>query len=377
MVTICALGAVFAAAGSLATGFATYFGSVWSLPPALLVSIAFILVLAVVNYIGITESVVINMVMTLVEVAGLVIVLAIGVVFVARGDADFGGLTRISADGSVAWAIVAGVALAFFAMTGFENAANVAEETIDPAKTFPKALVGGMICAGVIYVLVAMTAQLVVGAGTLAAASNAGKPSLLEVIKADVLPVSVTLFAIIAMIAITNTTLVAVVTQSRILYGMAREDVVPSVFAKVHPTRRSPWVALVLSAAVVVGLLLVGELLVRLGLKIDLITTLANVTVLLLLVIYDLVIISALKLRGDADSGSGSTFKAPTALLAVGLVGNLVLAAYVVVDDWTSLLWCGGLVGVGLVLFAAEKAFGGGTRPPAASPNTTAPTGGA
>ncbi len=377
MVTICALGAVFAAAGSLATGFATYFGSVWSLPPALLVSIAFILVLAVVNYIGITESVVINMVMTLVEVAGLVIVLAIGVVFVARGDADFGGLTRISADGSVAWAIVAGVALAFFAMTGFENAANVAEETIDPAKTFPKALVGGMICAGVIYVLVAMTAQLVVGAGTLAAASNAGKPSLLEVIKADVLPVSVTLFAIIAMIAITNTTLVAVVTQSRILYGMAREDVVPSVFAKVHPTRRSPWVALVLSAAVVVGLLLVGELLVRLGLKIDLITTLANVTVLLLLVIYDLVIISALKLRGDADSGSGSTFKAPTALLAVGLVGNLVLAAYVVVDDWTSLLWCGGLVGVGLVLFAAEKAFGGGSRPPGASPSTTAPTGGA
>ncbi|MGP3376944.1 hypothetical protein, partial [Escherichia coli] len=138
----------------------------------------------------------------------------------------------------------------------------------------------------------------------------------------------------------------------------------------------SPWVALVLSAVVVVGLLVVGDLLTRLGLEIDLITTLANVTVLLLLVIYDLVIISALKLRGDADTGSGSTFKAPTALLAVGLLGNVVLAVYVVVDDWTSLLWCGGLVGVGLVLFAAEKAFGSRTRPPGAPPSIADPTGG-
>ena len=50
-----------------------------------------------------------------------------------------------------------------------------------------------------------------------------------------------TLFSIIAMIAITNTTLVAVVTQPRILYGMANEDIVPGVFSKIHPTRRSPW----------------------------------------------------------------------------------------------------------------------------------------
>ena len=57
----------------------------------------------------------------------------------------------------------------------------------------------------------------------------------------------VTVFAVIAMIAITNTTLVHVVTQSRILYGMAREDVVPGVFAKMHPSRRSPWVALIFS----------------------------------------------------------------------------------------------------------------------------------
>jgi amino acid transporter len=67
-----------------------------------------------------------------------------------------------------------------------------------------------------------------------------------------------TLFAIIAMVAITNTTLVAVVTQSRILYGMAREDVVPGAFAKIHSSRRSPWVGLVFSAIVVCALMMVG-----------------------------------------------------------------------------------------------------------------------
>ena len=58
-----------------------------------------------------------------------------------------------------------------------------------------------------------------------------------------------TLFSIIALIAITNTTLVTIVTQPRILYGMAREDVVPGVFAKIHPVRRSPWVGLIFCGA--------------------------------------------------------------------------------------------------------------------------------
>ena len=51
------------------------------------------------NFIGITESVVINMLMTFVEVAGLLIVLVIGIVHISRGDADFGVLTHIDTSG--------------------------------------------------------------------------------------------------------------------------------------------------------------------------------------------------------------------------------------------------------------------------------------
>ncbi|WP_182524425.1 APC family permease [Nocardioides dongkuii] len=357
-VTVAMLSASFAAAGSLAAGFSDYFAEVWSAPPALLVSLAFVAVLSIVNFIGITESVVANLMMTIVEVAGLAIVVLIGVVHVARGGVDFSVLTDFSPPGdtSPVLAVVAGVALGFFAMTGFENAANVAEECTHPRRTFPKALVGGMIGAGIIYVAVAIAAALTVPIDTLAESPAA----LLEVVKADILPVPVgpmtTLFAIIAMIAITNTTLVAVVTQSRILYGMAKEDVVPSVFAKLHSTRKSPWVGLIFSGLVVSGLLVTGTVLGELGVKTDLVTRLAAVTVVLLLFVYAMVIVCAFKLRGHDESDA--TYRAPTFLLVLGIVGNVALLWYVIDDDPASLIWCGALIALGGVLFVLEYAFG-------------------
>jgi amino acid transporter len=173
--------------------------------------------------------------------------------------------------------------------------------------------------------------------------------------------VMVTVFAVIAMIAITNTTLVQVVTQSRILYGMAREDVVPGVFAKVHASRRSPWIALIFSAIVVIGLLVIGSLLNEAGFNVDIVERLAAVTVVLLLVVYAGVIISCFKLRGEGETDR--TFRAPSVLLAIGLVGNLVLLYYVISTDPTSLLWCAGLVGLGLLLYVIEKFFGSRMRP--------------
>ena len=356
LITVCMLSATYAAAGSLANGFASYFHTVWELPPQLLLTVAFIIVLAVVNFIGITESVIANMVMTLVEVSGLVIVLIIGAWYIAQGDARFATLAEFdTGDNSALLGVISGVALAFFAMTGFENAANVAEETIDPGRTFPRALVGGMVTAGVIYVLVAAVTALVVDIPVIQEAGRNDEPALLEVIEKGVIPVPVgfmtILFAIIAMVAITNTTLVSVVTQSRILYGMAREDVVPGVFGRIHATRRSPWVALVFSALVVCGLLASGADIARL----------ATVTVVFTLFIYGLVIVSALKLRGHDERED--TFTAPRILLVLGVLGNAVLLTYVVYDDPGSLLWCAGLLAIGVTLYVIERLFGHRDRP--------------
>jgi len=356
LITVSFLSASFAAAGSLASGFAQYFAELWAAPPALLVMLLFVAALSVINFIGITESVVINMLMAFVEIAGLVIILVAGVWYIAQGDADFGTLVEFKTTGNPALAILAGVALSFFAMTGFENTANVAEETVDPHRSFPRALLGGMIVAGLVYVLVSVAAALTVSTDTLAGSDAA----LLEVVREGILPMPVgfmsDLFAVIAMIAITNTTLVAVVTQPRILYGMANEDVVPSAFNRLHEGRRSPWVGLVFSGVVVAALLVVGTLLTEAGSGLDLVARLATVTVLFLLFIYALVIVSALKLRGQ-DEHEG-TFRANTPLLLLGLLGNLAILAWSVYDDPASLLWCAGLLGVGVVLFLVEYVFG-------------------
>ena len=363
LVTVSFLAASFAATGSLATGFASYFATLWDGPPALLVSLVFLLALVVVNFIGITESVVMNMLMTFVEVAGLLIVLVIGIWFIAQGDADFGVLADISVSGNPALAVLAGIAFSFFAMTGFENTANVAEETIDPHRAFPRSLVGGMVVAGLVYVLVSMAAALTVPTDVLADSDAA----LLEVVRQGILPFSTdfmtTLFSVIALVAITNTTLVTIVTQPRILYGMAKEDVVPGVFAKIHATRRSPWVGLLFSAAVVAALLVTGSIVLEAGGGIDLVNRLALVTVVLLLAIYALVIVTCLKLRGRDEHER--TFRANTPLLLVGLVGNLASLGFAIYDDPSSLIWCAALIGIGVVLFLVEYAVGS-RRPPGA-----------
>ncbi|WP_205471428.1 APC family permease [Nocardioides sp. SYSU D00038] len=360
LVTVAMLASSFAASGSLAAGFSGYFAEVWAGPPALLVSILFVVALCVINFIGITESVVANVAMTLVEITGLLIVVLIGLGTIFGGDADFAVL--VDFDGGDNWmlALIAGVALGFFAMTGFENAANVAEECTEPRRTFPKALVGGMVGAGIVYVTVAIAAALTVPVDQLAAS----KAALLEVVETGFLglPQSFlsTLFAVIAMVAITNTTLVTFVTQSRILYGMANEDVVPNVFAKVHSSRRSPWVGLLFSGVVVAGLLVASHVLPKVE-DVSVVERLAAVTVLLLLFVYASVIVSALKLRGEDETPD--TYRAPTLLLLAGLVGNLVLLGYVVYDDPTSLWWSLALIGLGVVLFVLEYFFGSNDRP--------------
>jgi APA family basic amino acid/polyamine antiporter len=197
--------------------------------------------------------------------------------------------------------------------------------------------------------------------------------TLLEVIRADLffIPASVMLvvFGVIAMIAISNTALVTVVAQSRILFGMARERVVPVIFARIHPVRRSPYVALLFGAAIVAALLLIGAAIrsSQAGLptdeQLDIVDRLATITVVFLLFIYALVIVACLKLRGT-DEGP-DIYRANTPLLIVGILGNLAVLVYTLIDDPDALFWVAGLLGVGLVLYILQNAFGkkdGGAR---------------
>jgi amino acid transporter len=118
-------------------------------------------------------------------VAGLLLILVIGVAALAVGQAEPARALEFKPGTTPLVAVIAGAGLAFYALIGFEDSVNVAEETRDPRRAFPRALFGGLVAAGVIYVLVAFTASMVVDTGRLAESSG----PLLEVVRVGPLAV--------------------------------------------------------------------------------------------------------------------------------------------------------------------------------------------
>ena len=218
MVAFAVMASGITSASTLSRAFAgDYFSQFLDLP-LLLVALLFIAVVAAINLRGISESVRVNVVLTIVEVAGLALIVLIGAVALGQGDADFGRNFEFREGESVVFAIAGGAALAFYALIGFEDAVNVAEETRDPSRVFPRALFGGLAIAGVIYLLVTLTASMVVPTGTLADSDG----PLLEVVRLGPLDIPEKLFAFIALLAVANGALINMIMASRLVYGMAR-----------------------------------------------------------------------------------------------------------------------------------------------------------
>jgi APA family basic amino acid/polyamine antiporter len=127
-----------ASASTLARAFAgDYLGEFVDLP-LVLAAIVFILIVAAINLRGISESVGVNLVLTAIEVTGLILIVAIGVAALGEGSGDFSRNFEFKEGESVFAAIVGGTALAFYAMIGFEDSVNVAEETKRPERSYPR-----------------------------------------------------------------------------------------------------------------------------------------------------------------------------------------------------------------------------------------------
>lgn len=351
-VTFAMIAASLSSTGALALAFSGYFLQLFQATlavPVLLVATVFVIVLALINFRGISESVKLNMAMSITELSGLVIVLVVGGLVLFGGNADLSRPFQFNEGGNPALLALGGSVLAFFAMSGFENAANVAEEVQNPSRVYPRALLSGMLAAGMIYLIIAFVASMVTPTEQLATSDVA----LLEVVRTGLPAFPQWIFVIIACVAITNTCLVQLITQSRIMYGMAREGVVPRIFARTHRSRRTPWVAIVFTA--IISLLLI------VGVGEEGVNTFANATVAFLLAIFALVCVCGLTLRRDRVAHEH--YAAPTVLLGIGVVVNIALLAYVLVSDLQALVSrriaplesttvvCGVMMAIGLVLF--------------------------
>jgi amino acid transporter len=313
--------------------------------PTVLVGLAFIALVAVINARGISESVRLNVALTCIELFGLLLVVVIGAAAIFDGGAsiDTGRALDFSGDESVALAIMGGAGLAFFALIGFEDSVNVAEECHEPARDYPRALFGGLLIAGLIYLLVTVVASMAVPTGTLADSDG----PLLEVVQLGPLNMPTEVFSAIALFALANGALINMVMASRLVYGMAQQRIIPGVFAQVLPGRRTPWAAIAFTTVLAAALIASGDL-----------STLADMTVTLLLIVFAVVNVCVLVLRRDPVAHKH--FHAPSILPVIGAIVSLALLT---TKDGEVFLRAGLLLLVGVVLYGINWLLHGRHQP--------------
>jgi APA family basic amino acid/polyamine antiporter len=321
-----------ASAGAAARAFGGDYLAQFISLPTLLIAILFVIMLSAINFIGISESFKTNLVLTLIELSGLLLIILVGALALFGGTAEPARPFEFNSDAFVPLAVLTGASVAFYALIGFEDSVNVVEETENPTRTFPRALFGGIAITGVVYLLVAFTATMIVDPGRLAGEESA--PLRLVLVEGP-LAFPSQLFSVIALVAITNTALANLIMSSRVLYGMAREGVMPSIFATVHRGRHTPWVAIVFIALIMFGLVTTGG-----------VSDLANTTVVLLLLVFIVVNIAVLVLRRDQVAHDHFTAPAVIPVLAIATIVVLLVQQEIAI-----FLRAGILVLVGLALY--------------------------
>lgn len=320
-----------ASAATLATAFGGDYLSAFVSWDKIAVGLGFLLIIALINMRGIKESMRFNFVLTLIEVSGLVLVVIIGAAVLGDGGGDPGRAFEFKAGESAFLAMIAGAGLAFFALIGFEDSVNLAEEAKKPRIDYPWALFGGLAVAGFIYLVVTIIASMVVPTDTLAGSDG----PLLEVTSQGPLAVNDKVFSVIALFALANGALINMIMASRLMYGMAREGILPGLFAKVLPRRQTPYAAIVFTSLLAAALVVTGGL-----------EELADTTVLLLLIVFAIVNVCVLLLR--KDKVEGDHFRAPTIMPIIGAIVSLGLLT---TKDAETFLRAAILLAVGVILW--------------------------
>jgi amino acid transporter len=310
------------------------------------IALGFMILLALINLRGVGESVKFNVILTLVEITALTIVILVGFWAMSQGDADFGRITTFedAGDKGLFLAVTAATSIAFFAMVGFEDSVNMVEECKEPERIFPRTMLTGLGIAVILYMLVAITVVAILTQEQIADAPEGG--ALLEVVSVGAPDVPIDrIFPFLAVFAVANTALINMLMASRLLYGLAHQEVLPRTLGKVSPNKRAPWVAIIFSTALALCLIVY----VANRAESEVVLNLSSVTALLLLCVFTIVNVACLVLRRDDREGrfrSPGVTPAVAALLCAFLVGPWV--------DRPGLVYqiAGGLILLGIVLWA-------------------------
>lgn len=240
-----------ATSATVSLGFAGYFNGLFN-TPILVTAISLLIILAFINYLGIKHSSRINVVFTLIEVSGLLIVIALA--FTQFGNIQQVNYLQMTNGIS---GIFAATTLIFFAYLGFENIANVAEETRNPQKVMARAFILAIGITTVLYIFTALAAVTLATPQELSASSS---PLAYAVSKTFLGENAFLVMSFIALFATANTVLISIIAGSRVMYGMARDKSLPHVLSIIHITKGTPYIAIVLFTCLAILLLFVGDI---------------------------------------------------------------------------------------------------------------------
>lgn len=280
------------------------------LPPAGVLFVGFLIVLTLINLWGIRECVWVNMVCTAVEVGGLIFIIYIAAPYLGSVDylevpPDAGGLSLPL--------VLTGAVLTFYAFVGFEDLLNLSEEVKDPQRTMPWGIILAVLATTIIYVLVSVAAVSVVPYARLGDLANGAPMTQITREAAPWLPAHT--FTFITLFAVTNTALMNFIMGSRLMYGMARQGLLPRLLGSVHHRRKTPHIAIYTLAIIVATLAFIGD-----------IKDLASATSLLLLTVFGLMNISLIILKLRPGEAKGK-FEVP---MVVPILGALVCAVLII-----------------------------------------------
>lgn len=314
------------------------------------VAMGFMLLLAVINLRGVGESVKFNVVLTVVEMTALCIVIGVGFYVMAQGTGNPGEIFVFNdyQDKGLFLAVTAATSIAFFAMVGFEDSVNMVEETRNPEKIFPRTMLTGLGIAVILYMLVAVSVVSVLSPTELENIREAEGAALLEVVHkgSPDFPID-TIFPFLAVFAVANTALINMLMASRLIYGMARQNVLPRPLGKVLRTRRTPWAGIVFSTVLALGLIWY----VTSDPESDVVANLSGTTAFLLLLVFTVVNVTCVVLRRKRDPNRKVFFTSPGQLPLVAALLCAFLAGPWVGRNVIQYQIAGGLMAIGVVLW--------------------------
>ena len=306
------------AAAAIAVGASGYVAQLLPLPAPLLIA-AIVLLMAAIAAWGIRESVAIAGAMTLIEIAGLMVIIISGIGMEPAALAELpASLAPSLSDAAAISGVLSASLIAFFAFIGFDDIVNLVEEARNPGRDLPWAIGISLALVTLIYVLISFVASTALPVEALAQ-TNAPISLLFEELT-GLPPLAITLIAIMATM---NGVVIILIMAARVTYGLSREGRLPAWLGEVSAKTRTPVRATLLVAGAVLVLALFTPL-----------ELLAETTSAIMLGVFFMINLALLRLKMAGVPGPEHGFTAPAIVPFFGaaccfalLAGALLLGA--------------------------------------------------